>query len=348
MLAASILCYNQVILSISIDRDHPVASLLTIFVVMFVMDALSQILDDVYLSHGEYIYVMAQDDWHFQLDSHGSVMFHIVMTGHVQINIENDPIPRLLQTGDMIFLPTGRRHTLISSEKALKHTAYQLDKEFHGHRNDPVIMYHTQADTLILSIKCDLDIEMAKPLLSALPNCILIRGMTDHGAPEWLKIGLQFLALETERHRPGRYILMNRLLGMLFIECIRDYVEQLPQGSQSWLSALADPQLAPVLSVIHAQPDQPWTVAALANLACMSRSGFAERFGQVMGQPPLSYLSDHRLRLAAWNLRENQHSVSRISQRVGYGSETAFSQAFKRQYGKTPSQYRKEHQKEIC
>lgn len=67
---------------------------------------------------------------------------------------------------------------------------------------------------------------------------------------------------------------------MLFIECIRDYVEQLPQDSQSWLSALADPQLAPVLSAIHAKPDQAWTVAALANLACMSRSGFAERLGK--------------------------------------------------------------------
>ena len=312
------------------------------------MDALSQILDDVYLSRGQYIYVMAQDDWHFQLDGHGSVMFHIVMNGQAQVHIDRDSTPHVLHTGDMIFLPTGRRHALLSDDKAIKQPAYPLDKEFHGHRNEPVIAYHTQADTLILSIKCELDVEMARPLLSALPNCILIRGMTDQGAPEWLKIGLQFLALETERHRPGRYILINRLVGMLFIECIRDYVEQLPQGSQSWLSALADPQLAPVLGAIHAQPEQPWTVAELASLACMSRSGFAERFGQVMGQPPLSYLSDHRLRLAAWNLRENQHSVSRISQRVGYGSETAFSQAFKRQYGKTPSQYRKEHQKEIC
>lgn len=345
MRSISISCYKA---NDCIDRDCCITDLFATFVVMLVMDALSQILDDVYLSRGEYIYVMAQDDWHFQLDSHGSVMFHIVMTGHIQINIQGDPTAHLLQTGDMIFLPTGRRHTLISSEKALKNPPHLLDQEFHGHRNDPVVMYHTQADTLILSVKCDLDVEMARPLLSALPNCILIRGMTDQGAPEWLRIGLQFLALETERQRPGRYILINRLLGMLFIECIRDYVEQLPQGSQSWLSALADPQLAPVLGAIHAQPEQPWTVAALASLACMSRSGFAERFGQVMGQPPLSYLSDHRLRLAAWNLRENQHSVSRISQRVGYGSETAFSQAFKRQYGKTPSQYRKEYQKEIC
>lgn len=70
-----------------------------------------------------------------------------------------------------------------------------------------------QADTLILSVKCDLDVEMARPLLSALPNCILIRGMTDHGAPEWLKIGLQFLALETERQRPGSLYLNQSLAG---------------------------------------------------------------------------------------------------------------------------------------
>ncbi|MEC7121195.1 MAG: AraC family transcriptional regulator [Pseudomonadota bacterium] len=312
------------------------------------MDALSQILDDVYLSRAEYVYTMAQEPWHLQLDSPGAVVFHIVMTGEMQLKTQEDQHPLILQTGDMVFLPQGRTHYAFSHPKAQKLPPHQLDKEFQGHRNDPVVLYHTRAETLILTVRCELDIEMARPLLSALPDSLIIRSMTDQGAPEWLKIGLQFLALEAERHRPGRYTLLNRLVGMMFIECIRDYVEQLPETSDSWLSALADPQLAPVLSAIHAQPEYTWTVAELAGLACMSRSGFAERFGQVMGQPPLSYLSAHRLRLAAWNLRENQHSVSRISQMIGYGSETAFSQAFKRQYGKTPSQYRKEFQKELC
>jgi AraC-like DNA-binding protein len=304
------------------------------------MDALSQILEDIHLSHAEYVYIMAEDAWHFQLDAQGFTVFHIVLTGHMMVTL-GDQQEYTIHAGDMVMIPTGQLHYGFARGQQRHSPAYNLSADFRGHRNDPVMLYQQRADCLILTVRCALDAEMARPLLMALPRVMLIRGVTGQGAPEWLKIGLQFLALEAERTRPGRDTLINRLVGMLFIECVRDYVEQLPEGSDSWLAALCDPQLSPVLSAIHAKPAQAWSVADLASIACMSRSSFAERFSEVMGQPPLAYLSAHRLRLAAWNLRENQHSISRISEMVGYGSETAFSQAFKRQYGMSPSQYRK-------
>lgn len=313
------------------------------------MDALSKILDDIHMSYAEYLYVNGSNDWHFLLESPGQFVFHIMLYGYAQFQFEPDNEPLLLQGGDILITPLGQKHDVYAQTPNARLTSpHLLLSEFKGHRHDAVKLGDDmRANALILSIRCILDVEMARPLLSALPQIITIKNAMGAGAPPWLQIGLQFLALEAERSRPGRDTLLNRLASMLLIECVRDYIEQLPEGSENWLTALRDPQLAPVLSAIHAEPEKPWTVADLASLAHMSRSAFAERFSEKMGETPLAYLSAHRLRLAAWHLRENNQSVSRISEKVGYSSETAFSQAFKRQYGSSPSQYRKQNLAEL-
>ncbi len=306
------------------------------------MDALSKIFDDIHMSHAEYLYVTGYDDWHFVLDTHGQVAFHIILFGHCLVQLEDQPSQQV-QGGDIFIVSSGQKHHLYhTGPHAFLSPPHDLLTEFKGHRHDPIkVGDGARSNCLVLSIRCNMDTEMAKPLLSALPSIMFIKNAMGEGAPPWLKIGLQFLALEAERTRPGRDTLMNRLVDMLLIECVRDYIEQLPEGSANWLTALRDPQLSPVLSAIHAEPHIAWTVADLALLAHMSRSSFAERFNEKMGETPLAYLSAHRLRLAAWNLRESDLSIARLSEKVGYSSETAFSQAFKRQHGLSPSQYRK-------
>lgn len=343
------------------------------------MDALSKILDDIHMRGAEYLYVSGCNDWHFCLDTQGECVFHIVLFGDAVIEMQQSDHQPFVQSrasqsnnlqshdkqqlivqssnasssqshihhmhaGQIIIIPTGEKHHVYAHTNNAKLTApFDLIPHFNGHRNDSINLGgNTQARSLILSIRCLLDVDMARPLLTALPSLMTINNAMDAGAPPWLQIGLQFLALEAERSRPGRDTLINRLVTMLLIECVRDYIEQLPEGSESWLIALRDPQLAPVLSAIHAQPERAWTVAALASLAHMSRSTFAERFSQTIGETPLAYLAAHRLRLAAWYLRENNQGIGRIAEKVGYSSETAFSQAFKRQHGQSPSHYRKQ------
>ena len=215
--------------------------------------------------------------------------------------------------------------------------------EFNGHRNDPVLLGEGLCNSLILSVRCLVDVEMARPLLSSLPPSIVIQQGLEGSGPVWLRLGLDFLALESELYRPGRDTLINRLISMFLIECVRDYVEQLPKNANNWLNAVRDPYLSPVLSAIHAKPAHGWTVVELASIACLSRSAFAERFSQIVGQPPLTYLTQYRLRLATRLLIQQDLSISRVSEKVGYASETAFSQAFRRQYDVSPSQYKKEH-----
>ncbi len=124
---------------------------------------------------------------------------------------------------------------------------------------------------------------------------------------------------------------------------MRDYISQL-DDSNNWLGALAHPELSNAPAAIHGRPKQAWTVESLAEQCCMSRSKFANLFNQVIGEPPLAYLQQHRLRLVSHYLQQGQLSIQKIAHRVGYSSETAFSQTFKKQFDLTPSQYRQQFQ----
>ena len=302
------------------------------------MDALSHILEEIHLRGAEYLYVSGHERWCFGLT--GQTIFHVVLTGSVRLVLPNVE-ERILEAGDIAFIPAGAEHRFLHPEAVWRN--HSLLHEFNGHRNDPVHLGEGLCNSLILSVRCLVDVEMARPLLSSLPPSIVIQQGLEGSGPVWLRLGLDFLALESELYRPGRDTLINRLISMFLIECVRDYVEQLPKNANNWLNAVRDPYLSPVLSAIHAKPAHGWTVVELASIACLSRSAFAERFSQIVGQPPLTYLTQYRLRLATRLLIQQDLSISRVSEKVGYASETAFSQAFRRQYDVSPSQYKKEH-----
>lgn len=307
------------------------------------MDALSHILEDIHMSRGEYRYVNGRGQWGFRLKGHA--IFHVVLKGPVQLVLPGHDQYEL-QTGDIAFIPAGVEHHM--GHACSKKFEHWLMEDFQGHCNEPLILGDAKSSgeeaeqQLVLALRCLLDEDMAKPLLTALPVCMLIRQGLDGSGPDWLQLGLSFLGLEAQALRPGRDTLINRLLGMFLIECVRDYIEQLPDSADNWLSAVSDPYLSQALSAIHGQPEYPWTVADLASEACLSRSAFHDRFSEIIGMPPLTYLTEHRLRLAARLLSQGDLSINRISGRVGYKSEAAFSQAFRRQYHMTPSQYRKD------
>lgn len=307
---------------------------------MDTLDTLSQILDDIHLSGGEFRYIQAGAPWAFDFRTEGRAGFHLVLTGEAWLYLPQQEPVRLVP-GDMAVVMGGRDHALLSAPAATPPVDLpDLVPRIQGHSRELIKVGGDGPATTTLSARFRFDAELGKPLLAALPPLLVLRGISD-SPPEWLRIGLDFLAAEGSG-RPGHQAIINRLVGILFIECVRDYVENLPEGSNNWLRALRDPSLSPVLAALHQSPEHPWTVPDLAAIACLSRSAFAERFGAVMGQPPLSYLAEHRMRLALWQLRHTRQPVCRIAEMVGYGSETAFSQAFKRIYGASPSHYRQQ------
>jgi transcriptional regulator GlxA family with amidase domain len=130
------------------------------------------------------------------------------------------------------------------------------------------------------------------------------------------------------------------LLDLLLLYTMRSWFES-AENATGWARALRDPSLSAALSAIQERPAEPWTVASLAAEGGLSRAAFARRFAELAGQPPLTYLTWWRMTLAARLLQSSDATVDAIAGRVGYGSEYAFSKAFKRELGLPPARYRR-------
>ena len=304
------------------------------------MDALSKIFDDIHLAKSKYVYLQLNVTQGFQYYHEPSMLAYVVISGEVQLMLPNKN-HELLQQGDLILLTSSSSHQITYPDT--QPNLLNLNQIFDDQTTilwDSLtdIAFHS-ADAVVLSIRAKLDEHMARPLLNALPDMLYIQHITAETAPEWLRIGLQFLANETRLHQPGRDKILDHLVSILFIECVRDHIVKL-NDADNWLKALNHPELSNALGAIHASPDYAWTVESLAERCCMSRSKFALLFNQIVGETPLAYLQQHRLRLAAQYLRDTALSVQQIAHQVGYSSETAFSQSFKKQFQQTPTQYR--------
>ena len=303
------------------------------------MDSLSLILDDMRFDGVVFASTVNTAPWAWHLATPGLACFHIVTQGQAWLMRDHEA-PALLEQGDLLVLPGGVPHRIVDRPQTTADIA-ALSPHLSRSEMTPVRHGGGGAECHLISGHARFDIDMAAPLIQALPTTMLVRGL-GVAPPLWLAIGLQFLAQEVQARRPAQQAILNRLGDILFIECIRDHVEALPDDADNWLRALKDRALSAALAGMHREPCRAWTATDLAQLACLSRSSFAERFTAVIGMPPLTYLTRHRMRLAARQLRHSQLGVSQIALEVGYQSEAAFSQAFKREHGVPPSIWRQQ------
>jgi AraC-like DNA-binding protein len=312
------------------------------------MDPLSLIIDDMRFDGVVFVATELSTPWSLHMATPGQAAFHVITQGQAWLRREAFE-PVLVQTGDLIVLPAGEPHWMQDkphSAHVAQASVFDLSPHLSQRGMAPLHVGGSGSEgepvsTSMISGHARFDIHMAEPLVRALPPLMHIRGLGE-APPLWLGIGLQFLAQELASRRPGQQAIINRLGDILFMECLRDHVAALPERSGNWLSALKDRALSAALACMHQQPAHAWTVPELAQKACLSRSAFAERFGQTLGEPPLTYLTRHRMRLAARQLASSTTPISRIADQVGYASEAAFSQAFKREYGRSPSAWRQQ------
>jgi AraC-like DNA-binding protein len=177
------------------------------------------------------------------------------------------------------------------------------------------------------------------PLLEALPRFIRI-GRSDAIAGGLLDQFIRFATAETNNKRPGSQSVLNRLSELMFVEVVRVRMDELAENNTGWLAALRDPLVGRALTLLHDRPAHPWTLEDLSAQAGASRSALADRFTQLMGYPPIQYLTRWRMQLAAKKLADTNAKVAVVAQEVGYDSEAAFSRAFKKFAGRAPSEWR--------
>jgi AraC-like DNA-binding protein len=148
------------------------------------------------------------------------------------------------------------------------------------------------------------------------------------------------LAAEMTRDEPGQEVVLDRLLDLLMITALRAWFSRPEAAAPAWYQALADPVVGRALRLLQDDPARPWTVGGLAAETGVSRAALARRFGELVGEPPMTYLTGWRLAAAADRLRESDDTLETIARHVGYGSAFALSSAFKRVYGVSPQEHR--------
>lgn len=305
------------------------------------MDALSVLLQNVHLFETKYYRLNCVGNWSYSLTRKDTILFYLVISGSFCIDVGNDR--REVHAGDIIMIPNTHQHT--SHALAYDGDAAQpLDEMLNSCKAQTLdVKGEGESHSSLILIECKYDKEMIRPLLSVLPSILPEINEESDGRFEVIDVEIKLLTLEAERERMGKTAVINHWASIMMIECLRVYIESLPEATENWLKAMKDPFLTKALAAMHEDPSKSWTIHKLAEVAGMSRSSFAQRFKDTVGMPPLTYLIDYRLRLAARYLRLQQNSISRISELVGYASDSTFSQAFKRVYGVSPKAYRQQY-----
>jgi AraC family transcriptional regulator, alkane utilization regulator len=333
------------------------------------IDVLSDVLRVVRLSGAVFFTAEFSSPWAIQSpppealasivmpDAECVVLFHILIDGECVVECRSHP-PVTMGTGDVIVFPHGHSHTM-GSRNAVKATP--IGAVFTpGSRDElPQVCFGGGGLTsrfVCGYLNCD---QRFSPLIGALPTMLLVRSRDDYagieavdaggprptavprGTGTWLGTTIKFTINEARSARPGNTAVLGRLTELMFLEILREYMQQLPEDHGGWLAGLNDPHVGKALGLLHANPTRNWTVEELSREAAMSRSTLAERFTQLVGEAPMRYLANWRMQLARQMLREGTHSVQEVATRVGYESEAAFNRAFKRATGSPPATWRR-------
>jgi AraC-like DNA-binding protein len=179
------------------------------------------------------------------------------------------------------------------------------------------------------------------PVISTLPPRLHLN-VEEAGAAEWIRSTFEYAAQEVAAGRPGSETVLAKLSELLFVEAVRRYVNALPPEQTGWLAGLRDPHVARSLALFHGNIARSWTVDALGREVGLSRSSLADRFTRLVGQAPMQYLTNWRMQVAAYDLRNTNASLAQVAQRIGYDSEAAFSRAFKKIFGAAPATWRRQ------
>jgi AraC-like DNA-binding protein len=312
------------------------------------MDVLSDMLEMVRLESTVFAQTWLRPPWGIRADGGEQFAFHVLPQGGGRLEVEGlDPID--VGVGDVVVLAPGRSHALRdrigSPVRDLRDLLAEGAFDPRSDQGSDGTVTHPTRDSALpnayLICGCFRFANVAGDrLIGALPTLIHVRG-EDTTAGPWLAQTIRLLAAEATAERPGASTVVKRLCDALFIYVLRSHLASLPTEETSWLRALVDPQVGEALRLIHAQPAAPWTVAKLAAAVGVSRSAFAARFTDLVGEPPMGYVARWRLRRAAVALRTTRREVAEIAASAGYESTAAFSKAFRRLIGEPPATYRR-------
>ena len=284
--------------------------------------------------------------------------YHVVLHGTCWAGITGEPSFEM-KAGDVILFPHGDAHVMscapgLRAEPDLPFLIANLKRRaglpFMVHQQDnkrvrPATPHdETDMSQPVATLLCGFlgcDLGPFNPLLTSLPRIIHARA-SELSENSWTGQLARLAQAESGARRPGGEAVLERMSEMMFVDLIRLYLSTMPKTQTGWLAALKDRHLSRVLSLMHSQPAEAWTLEKLSSHAGLSRSALQERFVELIGRPPMQYLRCWRMQVASNLLVESNAKLATIAHKVGYESEEAFSRSFKRAVGQAPATWRRE------
>jgi len=267
------------------------------------------------------------------------VIFHLITEGECYVEMGGSEPPVHLTAGDAVVFPQGHAHRMNSQPGLPPAKGKRLDEVLS--RRPRVLAYGGGGPrTRLICGYLACDSRLAKMLLAGLPPLLKV-SVRGSNAGIWLEASVRYALAEARSPRPGGAGVLAKLAEVLFIEVLRLYMNEQSAGRTGWLAGLGDRIVGAALNALHAHPAQAWTLEELARVAGTSRSVLAERFQNLVGSSPMQYLTQWRMLLAANLLSRSSAPLSRIAEDVGYQTDTAFSRAFRREYGAPPAAWRR-------
>jgi len=310
------------------------------------MDILSDLLDTLRLRAGKRYNVVLNAPWgiEFPARENGSP-FYVVSRGAGRLELTNPDGHVSLNAGDMVMLPRGDAHILRDGpeSKAVPFESLSPEPE-EGAEGMTLRHGRNGAETRLLAGEFVFDSPLALPIVRGMDRVVHVRAESDEDMSTFSQV-LKMLYREGRSSEPGARAACSGLLKLVFIQIVRyNMAEHQRQGrtcQKHPLALIFDKELHGVTEALHRNPEHSWTVAGMAAQARMSRTKFSLRFAEVAGVAPMAYLTSHRMMMAADLLERTDATLEEIAGRTGYGSEAAFSTAFKREMGVAPGAYRR-------
>jgi AraC-like DNA-binding protein len=301
------------------------------------LDPLSEVLRDFRPSGVSYGHCRLTKPWGVDFPEDSSTRLHFLVAGECWLRKEKYE-PMRLRAGDVVLLPKGGAHAMADTPQGRTRPLSSFPRQEIGDRTYRLAVGGSGSETLLACCGVEFDQPALNPLLELMPAVLLVRKATldDTTLPPLLDA----MAEEVMNQRIGGATVLARLADVAIVRLIRHWVEERCGDTSGWLAAIRDPQLGRALAAMHRRPGHPWSIDTLGEVAGLSRSLFAERFAALVGTPPSQYLAKWRMHLAGVWLSRDRLSISEVANRLGYQSEPAFSRAFKRLQGVSPSTFR--------
>ncbi|GAB7043930.1 MULTISPECIES: AraC family transcriptional regulator [Catenuloplanes] len=304
------------------------------------MDIFSEVIGSLRTGRAKFARTRHLGTWGNRFGPEPGMGFHVVLAGSCWLLTDSEP-PVRLSAGDVVLLPRGAVHGLAGSPD--RDLALLPPDSGGPDRGDG----DEEADcATLLCGAYRLDHAQPHPFLRSLPEVIHLPAQLGHHPA--LRSAVDLLAADLSDPQPGADAALPALLDLLLVYVLRAWLreEATRRPGTGWQAALDDPAVAAALRQMHVAPQRPWTVQQLAALTDLSRTTFARRFAAAMGVPPLAYLTWWRLNRAAQLLVREDAPLASIARRVGYASEFAFANAFKRRFGVSPGRFRRTRRQE--